>query len=66
MKIFANGQGGKHRNSTDAKAWRGATSAMADAILAEYPEMNRVIALCHAEDETASYLRSAARRARQN
>lgn len=61
MQIFANGKGGKHRNTPGAKAWRGATAAMATAIQAEYPEMNRVIALCHAEDETAAYLSAAAR-----
>lgn len=61
MQIFANGKGGKHRNTPDAKAWRGATAALATAVQAEYPKMGRVIALCHAEDETAAYLRRAAR-----
>jgi hypothetical protein len=64
MKIFANGQGGRHRNTNEARTWRNATSAVRAAILAQYPEMNYVIAHGHAEDETASYLHRAARIAR--
>jgi hypothetical protein len=64
MKIFANGQGGKHRDTTEAQTWRKATRAVADAISAQHPQMSRVIVLLHAEDETASHLRSVARQAR--
>jgi hypothetical protein len=64
MEIFANGHGGKHRDTDQARTWRSATSTVAAAILAQNPEMGRAIVQFRAEDETALYLRTAARNAR--
>lgn len=63
MKIFGNGQGGKHRDTREAQTWRKATRAVADAISTQHPEMPRVIVLLHAEDETALHMRTVARQA---
>ena len=54
MKVYANGQGGKHRaNDTEAARWRRTTKRVAQEIRRAHPKMYADCVLLHAEGETA-------------
>jgi hypothetical protein len=66
FKIYEfKGQGGKHRNTADALAWRTATTQAAETIRAAAPEMQPVVVMHYAEMEVGRAFR-AANRAQQN
>lgn len=57
MKIFGNGQGGKHRGTQEAARWRWATTQIANR-LREEGMADCTTAQLYAEDELARAARS--------
>lgn len=52
--VFANGQGGKHRNTPQAAFWRYTVATAADHTQEQHPGMSRAMALVYAEIATAA------------
>lgn len=53
LVVFANGRGGKHRDTPQAAFWRHTVTTSANHTQDQYPGMSRAIALSYAELATA-------------
>lgn len=58
LTIYANGQGGKHRDNAEARGWRQLTAQIAQAMLASPRYSDPVIVQALAEDEAARTYRT--------
>lgn len=51
MQIFANGHGGKHRNTPQANAWRTATTIITSRLISSGQMTDPTVARLMAEDD---------------